>query len=68
MTTITREELETKREEVDKLWQAANAAKIKAAREEEEYKDMRYEYFLKTTLSVTSVDMMSMSIMEKNRC
>lgn len=44
MDTVTREILEAKREEVDKLWQAANAAQIVAAKVEEEYKIMRYNY------------------------
>lgn len=45
MGIITLGELNAKREEVDALWQAANAAKIAAAKAEEEYKNMRYEYF-----------------------
>ena len=44
MGHITREALEKKREEVDRLWQAANIAKIAAAKAEEEYKIMRYDY------------------------
>ena len=46
METITQKDLEAKREKVDKLWRVAKDAQIKAARVEEEYKDMRYKYFL----------------------
>ena len=45
MKTITRKELKAKGEKVDKLWQAAHAARIKAAKEEEEYRNMQCEYY-----------------------
>ena len=46
MEIITQETLEAKREEVDRLWQAANVAKVAAARAGEEFKNMRYAYYV----------------------
>ena len=44
MDTITLEKLRAKREEVEKLWQVAHAARVAAAKVEREFKEMRFEY------------------------
>ena len=50
----TKEELGAKAEEVHNLWRIALEAKRIAAACEEEFKDMRYTYYLATALALNT--------------